>query len=111
MDRDIIKQILKTLDEKKAQNIKIFNVTKLTSLYDYMIIASTSNSTHVRSLTDEVVEKLKKNNLQSFNVEKDDGYTWVILDCGYFVVNIFHNTAREFYNLEGIWADANELSM
>ena len=109
MRKSVIKNISKILDEKKAQNIKIFNVAKLTSLCDYIIIASSSNSNHVRSLTHEVIKILKENNIFSFNLEKDDGYTWVVLDCGYFVINIFHNLTREFYNLEGIWADANEL--
>lgn len=109
ISRPIIKTILETLNEKKAQNIKVFDVKHLTSLCEYIIISSTTNSTHVRSLADDVAKTLKNNGIEYFNIERDIGYTWVVLDCDYFVVNIFHNKAREFYNLEGIWADANEL--
>ena len=103
---ELIKIVLNTLEEKKAQDIKAFNVSNLTSLCDYIIIASSSNSTHVKSLTDDVVEVLKINNKIIDNIEKDDNFKWIVLDCKDFIVNIFHNKEREFYNLEGLWSDA-----
>ena len=102
----LIKIVLNKLKEKKAQNIKAFNVSALTNLYDYIIIASSSNSTHVKSLTDDVVEVLKINNKKIDNIEKDNNFKWIVLDCEDFIVNIFHNKEREFYNLEDLWSDA-----
>lgn len=102
----LIKIVLNKLKEKKAQNIKAFNVSALTNLYDYIIIASSSNSTHVKSLTDDVVEVLKINNKTIDNIEKDNNFKWIVLDCEDFIVNIFHNKEREFYNLEDLWSDA-----
>ena len=81
----------------------------MTSLCDYITIASTSNSTHVKSLTEEVIKVLKENNKIIQNVEKDDNFTWIVIDCDDFIINIFHNREREFYNLEELWVDAEEV--
>ena len=106
---NIIKIVTEKLSEKKATNIKILNLKGLNSIFEYFIIASSSNTTHVKSLTDEIELVLKKNNSAAKHIEKDDNHTWVLLDCVDFVINIFHENTREFYNLDDVWADALEV--
>ena len=103
---DYIKIAINCLEEKKAQDIKTLKVKGLTILFDYIIICSTTNTTHVKSLTLELEEVLKKNNKAIKSIERDLNSTWVILDCEDFVVNVFYEPTRKFYNLEGIWPDA-----
>ena len=83
---DYIKIAVNCLEEKKAQDIKTLKVKGLTILYDYIIICSTSNTTHVKSLTLELEGVLKKNDKNIKNIETDLNSTWVVLDCEDFVV-------------------------
>lgn len=106
---DILKIITDTLNNKKATNVQAFDVKKLTPFYDYMLIASTSNSNHVKSLISHVNDLLKQYNKKIRNIEKDDSYNWIIIDCSDFIIHIFLESTRKFYNLENIWADANKI--
>lgn len=106
---EIIKNVAHMLQNKKAKNVRVLNLKNLNSIFDYFVIALTSNSTHVKSLTQEVEIFLKKNNKPILHTEKDENYNWVLLDCNEFSVNVFHEKTREFHNLEGLWADALEI--
>ncbi len=103
-----IKEIINFLYDKKAMDIKAFNVTNLTPLWDYIIISSTSNTTHVKSLTEDLKDFLGDDLIK--NIEKDDNFNWVVIDCGLFIIHIFHQTTREFYNLESLWSDATQMN-
>ncbi len=106
---DILKILTDTLNNKKAADIKTFDVRNLTPLYDYMLIASTSNSNHVKSLISHINDVLKQYKKDIKNIEKDDSYNWVVVDCNDFIIHIFLESTRKFYNLENIWADANKV--
>ena len=109
LTEDYVKIAISCLEEKKAQEIKTLKVKGLSILYDYIIICSTSNTTHVKSLTLELEEILKKNNKNIKSIEADLNSTWVVLDCEDFIVNVFYEPTRKFYNLEGIWPIAPNL--
>ena len=96
LTEDYVKIAINCLEEKKAQDIKTLKVKGLTILYDYIIICSTTNTTHVKSLTLELEEVLKKNNKAIKSIEADLNSTWVILDCEDFIVNVFLSQQENF---------------
>lgn len=104
----LAKKIVSILDNKKAENIKVIDVSGLTSLTDVFVIATGTSTTHVRSLADEVDEQLKKESVSPRNIEgKTTG--WILLDYYGVVVHVFTRQEREYYNLEHLWADGKVL--
>ncbi len=110
-DREKLQVIVSALDSKKALDIKIIRVEKLTSLAEYFVLASGGSTTQVKALSDEVEFKMKENGEMPQGVE---GYTgsasWVLLDYNSIVVHVFGTETREFYSLERLWQDGEELN-
>lgn len=96
------------LDFKKAMQINVLKIQDISSLADYFVIATATSSTHVRSLADEVEEKLKEEGADP-RVEGYHSNNWVLLDYGNFVVHIFTQDARDFYDLDRLWADGTSV--
>ena len=95
----------KALDEKKGKEISAIEITDITTLADYFVIATGTSSTHVRSLADEVEEKLKAEEALQPRVEGYRSNSWILLDYGNVVVHVFTQEARDFYDLDRLWAD------
>lgn len=100
------RQIVKVLDSKKAKDIKLLEIQKLSSLGDYFIIASGSSNTQVKSLADEVEDSMTKLGEEPKRVEGHQSAQWILLDYYDVMVHVFLNETREFYNLERLWCDA-----
>lgn len=92
------------LDDMKGQSIRCINVQKLTQITDYMIIATGRSTTHVKSLSDEVVKKVKEAGGQVVGVEGKMQSEWVLVDVGDVVVHIMVAPVRALYNLEELWS-------
>ena len=103
--------IVKTLDLKKGEDIQALKVADLTILADYFIIVNGSSNTHARTLADEVEFQLSQKGTEPQRRESDTGNTWIILDYADIIVHVFDKTQRQFYNLEGLWADANPVDI
>ncbi len=99
--------IIRTLDFKKGEDIQALKVADLTILADYFIIVNGTSNTHARTLADEVEFQLSQKGIEPQRRESDTGNTWIILDYADILVHVFDKTQRQFYNLEGLWADAN----
>ncbi len=96
------------LNEKKAVDLKAIKIGDLTVLTEYFLIASGTSSTHVRALADEVEDKLKEEGLTPHHIEgRSTG--WYVLDYGSVIVHVFTRDQREFYGLEKMWADGEEI--
>ena len=93
--------------EKKADDIVIIDMRKMPSIGDYFVIASGESAPQVKAISENIVDKLRKEGVRPLHVEEDVGDpTWIILDYGDCVAHIFHDSARKFYNLERLWGDA-----
>ena len=107
---DLGKKIEENLDAKKAENVQLLNVVELTTLAECFVIASGNSSTQVAALADEVEEQMTKLGIEPHHVEGGRGNTnWILLDYDGVIVHIFHREAREFYNLDKLWSDAEKV--
>ncbi len=102
---ELIKNIVKALDEKKAEDIKIIETAELTIVADSFIVATGTSSTHVKALSGEVEESLSKLGAEPEHIE-GRATGWILLDYGTVVVHIFDRQSREYYNIERLWQDA-----
>ena len=95
----------KALDDKKGEDIKVIDISEISVLADYFIIANGTNDIQVRALVESVEEELNK---AGFEVKQREGYglgSWVLLDFGSIIVHVFDKENRLFYDLERIWRD------
>lgn len=102
-------QAARILDEKKAERIHVIKIDNISSLADYFVIATGGNNTHVRSLKDQLEEKLKTLGASPAGVEGYRSNSWVLLDYTEVVVHIFTQEARDFYDLDRLWADGEKI--
>ncbi len=111
MDRtELLNNIVATLDTKKATDIKALEITELTAIADYFVIATGTSGTHIRALSDEVQDALTKLSVEPNHVEgKTTG--WILLDYGTVVVHLFTPDQRELYSLEHLWGDAKSVDL
>lgn len=93
------------LDNRKAGRINVIKIEDISSLADYFVIANGESSTHVRALADELEEKLKEEGVMPARIEGYRSNSWVLLDYGSVVIHVFTQEARDFYDLDRLWAD------
>ena len=101
--RKLANLVIAALEDIKGQSIECINVRKLTPITDYMIICTGTSSTHIKSLSDEVVRKVKEAGQRVNGVEGKQQAEWVLVDLGAVVVHIMMAPVRALYNLEDLW--------
>lgn len=102
---ELAKKAALLLDNKKAERINVIKIEDISSLADYFVIATGISSTHVHALADELEVKLKAEGAAPQNVEGYRSNSWILLDYSNVVVHIFTQEARDFYDLDRLWAD------
>ena len=108
---DIVTAVVKILDNKKAKGIKALKIDNKTIIADYFVICSGNSSTQIKTLADEVEYQLGVGALPYIRLEGTDSNEWKVVDCHDVIVHIFSDEAREFYKLEKLWADADEVDI
>ena len=106
---ELAKQAARLLDSKKAERINMIKIDDISSLADYFLLATGISSTHVRALADEVEEYLKEKGKAPARVEGYRSNSWILLDYSEVVVHIFTQEARDFYDLDRLWADGEKV--
>lgn len=101
-----VKMAYDAMDEKAAEDIKIISLKEISSIADYFIIGSASNERLVKAIAENVDKSLHEKGLEVRAREGEDTCTWVLLDYGDFIIHVFKNEERAFYNLERLWKDA-----
>ena len=92
--------------DKKALDILIIKMKKMSSVCDYFVIASGTSTTHVRALSDNITRELKAKGESLWHIEGEREASWILLDFGDVVCHLFLEDKREFYNLEELWGGA-----
>jgi ribosome-associated protein len=98
-------------DNKKAENVVILDVRKLSSVTDYFVVASGSSQPHLRAIEEEITAKLRDDHdLRPRAVDGSVAGSWIVLDFFDVIVHIMRGDVRERYDLEGLWGDAGRLT-
>ncbi len=104
-NRALAKIAIEALEDKKAEDIRVIDISEVSVMADYFIIASGNNRNQIQTLSDEVEERLIRNGGKLRQIEGYDNANWVLLDFGDLIVHIFDKENRLFYDLERIWLD------
>jgi ribosome-associated protein len=102
---------IEAASEKKALNLIVLDVRDLTSIADIFMICSGRSNRQVNAIADSIVAKLKKHKIRPLSVEGTGEGHWVLLDYGHVIIHVFYEPVREFFDLEGLWADAKRITI
>lgn len=91
------------LEDIKARDIKVLDVRKLTSFYDYLVIASADSNRQVKALAHHVRDRMKEAGAHVIGLEGEETGEWVLVDCADIVVHVMQPAVRAYYNLEELW--------
>ncbi|MDA3901937.1 MAG: ribosome silencing factor [Desulfuromusa sp.] len=98
--------------DKKAMNLKLFDVRGLSSLTDYLLLASGRSDRQVQAIAENIRTDFKhQHDVVPLAIEGMDQGRWVLLDYGEIMVHVFQQSVREFYDLEGLWSEAPEVEL
>ena len=109
--KEVAYEVTKALDAKKGMDIKLLKIDKVSSLADYFLICTGTSNTHVKTLCDYAEYTLEQLGEKLLGREGHRGNSWELLDYGSLVVHVFTQEAREFYSLERLWADAEQVDI
>ncbi|MBQ9742703.1 MAG: ribosome silencing factor [Ruminococcus sp.] len=101
----------KILSDKKASKINVIRIDEVSSLADYMVFATGNNSTHVKSLADEVEYQLKGMGKMVHHIEGHGSDSWILLDYSDVIIHVFSDEAREYYGLDHLWQDGEVVDL
>ena len=105
------KQVAELMLEKKALNVKIIDVRKITTLTDFFIICTSESQPQTRAIADHIQQSMKKKDINVWHVEGYEYLDCVLLDFINIVVHVFNTETREYYSLERLWADGKIISI
>ncbi len=105
------KETAKILSDKKGLDIKVIEISDVSVIADYMVIATGNSSTHVKALADEVEEQLDDMGISVSHIEGYRSNSWILLDYIDIIVHVFSNEAREYYDLERLWEDGTDVDI
>lgn len=109
--REMAKLAIDALEDKKAEDIKVIDISEVSVLADYFIIAGGSNRSQIQALSENVEEKLGRAGFPVKQVEGYDSANWILQDFGDVIVHIFDKENRLLYDLERIWRDGKQVEL
>ena len=109
--KEMVKTAVAALQDKKGEDIRVIDISGVTVIADYFIIASGSNPNQVQALVDNVEEQLGRAGYEPKQVEGTRGSNWILMDYGDLIIHVFDEENRLFYDLERIWRDGKVLEM
>ena len=105
--KNTIRSVARTILEKKALEVLLLDLRKITMTTDFFILATGESDTHVRAIVDHLIEQIRrKKKVKPWHVEGYELGQWVLVDYVDFVVHVFQPEPREYYQLERLWGDA-----
>ncbi len=102
--------VVAALEDLKGVNIVTLDVAALTPMTDYMVLVTGTSSRHVKALVDTANESSKALGIQPLGIEGRESYDWVLVDLADVIVHVMNEEARNFYELERLWSDLDELA-
>lgn len=109
--RTLADAIIKILDDKKARDIKLLKFKDGSDLTDYFVICTGTSNTQIKGFAGELEYQLGERGVHPLHVDGYDSGMWIAMDYAHVIVHIFHKTERDFYKLEKLWNDAEEIPL
>lgn len=106
-----LKLIVDALEDKKAENIQIIDISELSIVADYFVITNGANKSQIQALSDNVEEKLAAQKIVPRNIEGYNTANWILMDYNDILVHIFDMESRGFYDLERMWRDGKTVEL
>lgn len=106
---NLVKIIINALEDKKAEDIQLIDISEISTIADYFVITNGTNQSQIQALADNVEEKLSANNIHPKNVEGYNSANWILMDYQDILVHIFNKESRSFYDLERMWRDGKTI--
>ena len=103
--KEMLRIAIDALEEKKGQKVKVIDISDVTVIADYFIIASGSNLNQIQAMAEEVEEKLGRAGVEPKQIEGKGGSGWILMDYQDIIIHIFNEEQRLFYDIERIWSD------
>ncbi len=110
-NRETLKIIVNAIEDKKGKNVEILDISKISVMADYFVIASGSNVNQIDAILDNLQNELHKAGINPRSVEGHSGSGWILLDYEDIIIHIFDDESRSFYDLERIWADSERVTL
>ncbi len=107
--KKLVKLVIHALEDKKAEDIRIIDISEISTIADYFIIAGGSNKSQIQALCDNVEEVLYKAGCELKQKEGYETANWVLMDFGDLIVHVFDKENRFLYDLERVWADGKQI--
>ncbi|MDR2909615.1 MAG: ribosome silencing factor [Oscillospiraceae bacterium] len=108
---ELMEEAVRFLDSKKAEDLAVLDIGNLSGIGDYFIIASASNTTLVKTLAEELENRLSAAGMEPRRVEGASSAMWILMDYYDVIIHIFYRETRDFYCLERLWSDAPRLDV
>ena len=109
--KENLKLIINALEDKKAENIRVIDISEISTVADYFVITNGLNKSQIQALSDHVEEKLAIQKVQPRNIEGYNTANWILMDYSDILVHIFDTESRGFYDLEHMWRDGKSVAL
>jgi ribosome-associated protein len=106
-----VKIVAAAAEDKKASDVTVLKLIGVTTFTDYFVICSANSSRQVQSIADEIEDSLRSKKVRPLHVEGRTNAEWVLMDYGTFIVHVFNEKSRQFYDLERLWRDAEKVDL
>jgi ribosome-associated protein len=110
IENNTLQIIVDALEDKKAVDIKIIDISEISTIADYFVITNGTNRSQIQALSDSVEEKLGLQGIHPKNIEGYNTANWILMDYHDILVHIFDNESRGFYDLERMWRDGKNIA-
>lgn len=108
---EMAKLAIKAIEDKKAEDITIIDISEISTIADYFIICSGNNHSQIQAICDSVDEMLGRNGINAKQVEGYESATWVLMDYRDIIIHVFDKQNRLYYDLERIWRDGKKIDV
>lgn len=108
---ELVKLAVDAMEDKKAEDIRILDISEVSMVADYFLIAGGSNRSQIQAICDNVEEKLGRAGLPAKQIEGYETANWILMDFGDLIVHIFDKENRLLYDLERLWRDGKEVNL
>ena len=109
--KENLKLIINALEDKNAENIRVIDISEISTVADYFVITNGLNKSQIQALSDHVEEKLAIQKVQPRNIEGYNTANWILMDYSDILVHIFDTESRGFYDLEHMWRDGKSVAL